>query len=171
LLRRAAIHGRRQQSVLQQPPGAARRFAPAALLATLALLAGAAGAADPTRAHRADGYTVHFNALPSTALSAEVARAYGITRSGTRGFLNIAVLRDDAGTGTPVPARIAARSRALTGQVGAIELRELRDQDAIYYVGEFRIRGEEQLRFELEVHPEGAARPIPVRFEHRFVGE
>lgn len=154
-------------------PPARRRIAVPGLLALLALLAVAGGAvaADPTRSHSADGYTVHYNALPSTALSAEVARAYGITRSGTRGFLNIAVLRDDAGTGTAVPARITARSRALTGQVGAIELRELRDQDAIYYVGEFRIRGEEQLRFELEVHPEGAARPIPVRFEHRFVGE
>ncbi|MBX3725387.1 MAG: DUF4426 domain-containing protein [Xanthomonadales bacterium] len=159
---------------MPSPSGSERSSArrPAALLAALLLLvaAGTGIAADPTRSLSADGYTVHFNALPTTALSAEVARSYGITRSGTRGFLNIAVLRDDDG-GTAVPASITARSRALTGQVGNIELRELRDQDAIYYVGEFRIRGEEQLRFELEVRPEGATRSIPVRFEHRFVGE
>lgn len=162
---------------MRSPSAAARRAArrpatvPAVLALALALAAGVAAAADPARSVSADGYTVHFNALPTTALSPEVARGYGIARSGTRGFLNVAVLRDAAGGGTAVPARIAASTRALTGQTTAIDLRELRDQDAIYYIGEFRIRGEELLRFELEVLPEGAARAIPVRFEHRFVGE
>lgn len=159
----------RSPSLPERPT--ARRTAAVSAAFVLLLAAAGASAADPTRSLSADGHTIHFNALPTTALSAEVARSYGIVRSGTRGFVNIAVLRDDETGGTPVPASIVARSRALTGQVSVIELRELRDQDAIYYVGEFRIRGEEQLRFDLEVRPEGARRAIPVRFEHRFVGE
>ena len=35
---------------------------------------------------------------------------------------------------------------------------------------EFATRGEDTLRFELQVTPEGAAGPIPVRFEQAFPG-
>lgn len=115
-------------------------------------------------------YTIHYNAIPSTVLGADIARRYDLVRSSTRGLLNIAVLRQagaDADA-VAVPARIRAVSQSLLGQRDTIELRELRDQEAIYYVGQFRIRGEERLRFELEVTPEGADRAIPVRFEHSF---
>ncbi len=117
-------------------------------------------------------YTVHYNAIPSTALGADIARRYELTRSATRGLLNIAVLRQTGDDGEPiaVPARVTASARSLIGQVQHIELRELRDQDAIYYIGQFRIRGEERLRFELEVQPEGSDGSIPVRFDHAFDG-
>lgn len=141
------------------------------LFALLALML--APSVHAERAHTAGEYTVHYNAIPTTALDPEVARGYGITRSGTRALLNIAVLRRPAGDSEPhaVSARVIAHVRSLTGQRNPIELRELRDQDAIYYIGEFRIRGEENLRFELEVTPDGASRSIPVRFEHVFIGE
>lgn len=125
------------------------------------------------RSHSEGGYTVHYNAIPTTALDAGVARGYGITRSGSRALLNIAVLRKgvDNAEAQAVSAQVVAHVRSLTGQRNPIELRELRDQDAIYYIGEFRIRGEENLRFDLEVTPDGTTRPIRVRFEHFFVGE
>lgn len=140
-------------------------FAPLALIATQPALA--------ERAHTAGEFTVHYNAIPTTALDPGVASNYGITRSGTRALINIAVLRQASGDAEPhaVSARVVAHVRNLTGQRNPIDLREIRDQDAIYYIGEFRIRGEENLRFELEVTPDGSARAIPVRFEHFFIGE
>lgn len=133
-------------------------------------LAAAASAVDGQRAERAGAYTVHYNAIPTTALGAEIARGYGFTRSGNRGLINIAVLHqpDPAVPGTGVPARIEASVRNLAGQRVAIALREVRDTDAIYYIGEFAIRGSDQLRFELAVTPEGSNRPIAVRFEQAF---
>ncbi|MCK9489704.1 MAG: DUF4426 domain-containing protein [Xanthomonadales bacterium] len=142
------------------------------LLAMPALLI--AAGADGERAHRQGNYTIHYNAIPSTALSADVARQYDIVRSAGRGLLNIAVLRDDGdgddGTATAVTAAIQAWSHSLVGQRNAITLREIREQDAIYYIGQFRIRGEEHLRFELQVRPDGARQSIPVRFENHFIG-
>jgi hypothetical protein len=150
------------------------------MLLAFLLLTLAAGAARAERAHVHGEYTVHYNAVPTTVLSPDVTRHYGITRSGGRGLINIAVLRDASGAGDStatdaqpqaVRARVVAHVRALTGQRNPVELREIVEQDAIYYIGDFRVRGEELLRFELEVTPEGARRPIPVRFEQAFVGD
>ena len=118
-------------------------------------------------------FTVHYNAIPTTALNADIAKRYGITRSGGRALLNISVLRLTSGGTEPraVPAHVKAFSHALTGQRSEIPLREIRDQDAIYYIGDFRIRGEEHLRFELEATPDGSERAIPVRFEQTFIGD
>lgn len=147
------------------------------ILALLAAMASAwlflPGDARAERAHVEGEYTVHYNAIPTTLLSADVARHYRITRSAGRGLINIAVLQHDDGAAQPraVNARVAAYVRSLIGQRNAIELQEIVDQDAIYYIGDFRVRGEELLRFEVEVTPAGARRPILVRFEQPFVGD
>jgi hypothetical protein len=148
--------------------GIAARYA-LALLAT----AGPISPALAERSETAGEFTVHYNAIPTTALSPDVARSYGITRSGGRGFINIAVVRQRDGEALPsaVAARVTAFVRPLTGQRNPIELREIREQDAIYYIGDFRVRGEELLRFDVDVVPEGATRPIPVRFDQPFVGD
>lgn len=137
--------------------------------AACVLLVATSAAVFAERSQRSGDYTVHYNALPTTALNVDVARNYGIVRSSTRGFLNIAIVRGPGdGTDTPVPATVTASIRSLIGQNQPIALREVRDQDAIYYLGEFTIRGEEQLRFHLDVTPEGATTAIPVRFEQKF---
>ena len=38
-------------------------------------------------------YEIHYNALTTDQLSPEVAKAYGIVRSGSRAMLNVSVLR------------------------------------------------------------------------------
>ena len=45
---------------------------------------------------------VHFNALPSTELTAEIARQYGITRSANRALLNVSVRRGEPGADVAV---------------------------------------------------------------------
>lgn len=142
-------------------------------IALAALLTSLASSARAERSTTVGEFTVHYNAIPTTALNADVARHYGITRSGGRALLNIAVLRQapDGTEARAVPARVKAFTHALTGQRSEILLREIRDQDAIYYIGDFRIRGEEHLRFELEATPDGTERTIPARFEHTFTGD
>lgn len=141
------------------------------LMAVLALPA-LAIAQQGQRAHNDGDYSIHYNALPTTALAADVAGAYGIVRSSSRGLVNVAVLRRRPGQDEPVAvaATVTGSVRNLLGQQNPLPMREVREQDAIYYLGEFRIRGEERLRFDLQVTPEGAGRAIPVRFEHDFIG-
>jgi len=118
---------------------------------------------------RQAGYTIHHNALPTATLSPEIAGNYQIIRSKYRGMLNVSVIRDIAGTiGQPVTACINTQAANLTGQIRTIELREIREGDAVCYIGLFPIVHRETLRFTLEVTPEGQKRPIKASLSQQF---
>lgn len=117
-------------------------------------------------------YRVHYNTLNTSLLPPEVARAYGIRRAGNRALLNIAVLREPGSDGElaeSVTAKVSARVINLTGQRRDIELREIEDEDAIYYVGTFRIHDEETLTFTLNVKPDASEEPArEITFRKQF---
>ncbi len=114
-------------------------------------------------------YVVHFNALNTSYLPPSVTREYGLKRSKNRGMINIAVLRKVMGTtGEPVTAEITASATNLAGQKRDIELREVREGNAIYYIGEFPIAHEETLRFTIRVKPDGKLEAHEVKFSHQF---
>lgn len=114
-------------------------------------------------------HVVHFNAQSTTMLPAEVARAYGITRSERRAMLNIAVIHKDAqGSGTPVAAEVDVSAINLLNQAKNIRMRELREDEAIYYIGEFNVSDEETLNFTITVRPEGSAAPHEITFSQQF---
>ena len=122
------------------------------LLLSCALVSSAALAEEQTFGD----YTVHYQAVNSTFLSPEIAEQYDIVRSERRAFLNIAVLRnEDDGSTTPVTATLNGSKHNLLQQAEAIEFRQIREGEAIYYIGQFNFSDREVLRFTLEVHPEG----------------
>lgn len=131
------------------------------LAAILLLLAGAAQAENSIE--RGD-YVVHYNALPSTSISPEVARQYAITRSANRALLNIAVLR----RGKPVTAKLTGSATNLAGQRQELAVREVREGEAIYYLAEPGVANQDTLAFQIDVLPEGAQQPIPVVFRQEF---
>lgn len=129
----------------------------------------------PTRAQQAEDigdFRVHYNTLNTNLLPPDVASAYGIQRSGSRAMLNIAVLRKAGSADSldqPVRARVTASAVNLTGQRREIELREIEDQDAVYYIGTFRIHNEETLSFAVRVQPEGQSGPArEITFRQQF---
>ncbi|AKS43073.1 DUF4426 domain-containing protein [Wenzhouxiangella marina] len=114
-------------------------------------------------------YEVHYSTLNTSLLTPEVARAYGLERSGNRAMVNITVLtKTDDGLGTPTPASVQVESMNLLGQARTIDMREIRDQDAIYYIGTFRISNEENINFNVTVQPEGEAVPRTFSFRQMF---
>jgi len=118
------------------------------------------------------GYTIHYNAVPSVLLAPEVARSYGLTRSAQRAVLNIAVrTAGDAATAQAVSARVQAVAINTAGQRQELRMREVREQDAIYAIGELRIEDGETYRFEVDVVPEGESRVIPLRFSQQLFGQ
>lgn len=140
------------------------------LTAGLLLVAGLAfaGAASAEISKKFGDYEVHYNALTTADLAPEVAKTYGIQRSRNRGMLTVAVLKRNAlGVTQPVPAKIEARAVNLTAQMTPIEMREIKEQAAVYYIGDFPL-ATEVLRFEIRVMPEGAAGPHQFGFERRF---
>jgi len=117
-------------------------------------------------------YVVHFNALNTTSLPPSVTREYGIKRSKNRGMVNIAVLRKTLGTaGEPVAATLITKATNLTGQKRSINLREVREGTAIYYIGDFPITHEETLRFKVSVKPKGQTETYEVKFKQQFFTE
>lgn len=114
-------------------------------------------------------YIVHFNAQSTTMLPAQVARAFGIQRSENRAMLNVAVLRQTSGVDdTPVAANVRIAASNLLGQVKDVRVRELREGEAIYYIGEVTVANEEIIKFDIAVQPEGLARPYEFSFKQQF---
>lgn len=118
---------------------------------------------------RTGGYTIHHNAITTDSLPVQVATAYGIQRSKSRALLNVSVIRDEPGTmGTPVHAQIRAVAKTLFGQVRPIELREVVEDKAIYYIADFPVAHREMLRFEFEVLPADGRYPLRAGMNQEF---
>lgn len=126
-------------------------------------------AAQAEQSISAGDYAVHYSAVSAASITPEVARQYGITRSASRGLLNIAVRRKQAdGQTQAVAATVTAAATNLAGQRQQLQMREVREGEAIYYLGEPRVEEAASLNFEIEVQPSGSAQPISLRFSQDF---
>jgi hypothetical protein len=47
-------------------------------------------------------------------------------------------------------------------------MRQIEEQDAVYYIGETPVANRETLIFDITVTPEGASNPSEVRFKREF---
>lgn len=149
-----------------------------ALLASLVLLGGcnqvSQSPARPAQEvsesfHDFGNYEIHFNALRTDALTADIARSYGIQRSTNRVMLNVAVLHKEADQASrkPVEANVQVDAYNLNGQLKNLEMRRVAEGEAIYYIGEVSISGVEILVFDISVTPPGEA-PLKVKLKREF---
>ena len=114
-------------------------------------------------------YVIHYNAMATDFLPPEIARQYRITRSRNRGMINLTVLKKSLGSpGQPVHARVEVAAQNLTGQSRRIATREIRDGNAIYYIGEFGVANEETLKFSVRARPQGSQEEVNVEFSQDF---
>lgn len=144
------------------------RYLLAALVLTLAV-APTLSFADAEHMTSVDGYEIYYNALTADTLLPEVAKQYGLQRSKTRGLLNVSVRKPEKGTlGTAVPATIDAGTLTLTGHPLPIGMREIKEGDAIYYIGDFPIKHQESVTFALDVRPQGAGKSYKIKFVQQF---
>jgi len=99
---------------------------------------------------------VHYNALTTDELQPEVARAYKIERSKTRGIVTMSILKKNkVGMPTPIPAKITIYVTNMTQQLANIEMREIKEGSAIYYIGEFRVAPPDTLKFTATIEAAG----------------
>ncbi|HET6604259.1 MAG TPA: DUF4426 domain-containing protein [Xanthomonadaceae bacterium] len=142
---------------------------PCLLIAFCVLGAGAAAQAPaPSNRIEAGDHVVYYNALPTTWLTPEVARRYGVRRSANRVLLNIAVhRRRDDGLTEAVTAEVTGTATNLVGQRSVLELREVREGAAVYYLAEIGFDGRETLRFDVQARAHGGP-PVQVRFSQSF---
>ena len=129
----------------------------------------------PVWAERSDSfgdYQIHYNALTTDLIGPSVARAYNIIRSKDLALVNIAVLRRVLGTPLqPVRATVKVEAVNLNSQLRTMEIRELNDAGAIYYIGEIPVSHKETLIFKLEVTPESEEATYTTTFKQAFYTE
>lgn len=99
-------------------------------------------------------YTVHYIAVNSSFINPEIAERYGIVRAPRNAFLNISVIKNTGGTGTPVAALLSGEKANFIGQNTNLDFIEINEGDAIYYIGQFEFSNAENLRFNLQIQPE-----------------
>ena len=116
-------------------------------------------------------YVIHFNAINTGILQPEVANHYKITRSKNRALLNISIRKKGSEStmqDSAVVATVSATATNLNKQLQSISLREIKDGDAIYYIGIFNINEAETLDFDIKVTPEHKGHAHPIKFRQAF---
>ena len=116
------------------------------------------------------GYEVHYNALSTNFLTPEVSKHYQIGRSKTKGFVNIAVLKQvDGKVSEPVEAEIIIKVENFYGQNKDVKLRKVSENDgAIYYIGVFPVSNREVVKFKAQVKPQNSDALINIKFDQEF---
>jgi hypothetical protein len=137
------------------------------LLATLCLCSVAA-LAHAEISQKFGTLEIHYNALTTDELQPDVARTYKIERSKTRGLVTLSVLRKNkVGALTPVPAKLSMYVTNLTQQLANIDMREIKEGTAIYYLGEFRVAPPDTLKFTATVEVAGEPKH-ELTFDQKF---
>jgi hypothetical protein len=117
-------------------------------------------------------YVLYFNALNTDQLSPDIAREYGIVRSKSRAMLNVSIHRKlENGQTEAVTGAVSASAINLNGQLKTMTLREIREDAAIYYIGELAITDGEVLIYTIDATPSNDPSRFTVRFKKQFFVE
>lgn len=112
-------------------------------------------------------YKLHYMAMVTYELPPQVAEVYGITRSRKQGIVVLNLQHVDQPQ-VSVASKVSGRIRNLIGQERLDELREVREQDAIYWIATFDFSHLETMRFDFQVDPDGPHPAFPVHFSQQF---
>lgn len=137
-------------------------------------VAPAAPASEPATSTSKDfgAYVLHFNAIRTDVLTPEIARNYNIARSANRALVNISMVKKVEGTpGVPVAGTVNAQAVNLNGQFKDLSLREIREGDAIYYIGDVLVANDETLMITVDATPAEAPSRMSVRFQREFLSQ
>ncbi len=116
-------------------------------------------------------YLIHYNAITTDNLSADVAREYGILRSSSQAMLNVVILKKVEGApDMPVTGAVAASATNLTGQLKNITMREIREDDdaGIYYIGLIPVTNAETLIYTIDVTPINETSRFSAQYKQTF---
>ena len=117
-------------------------------------------------------YVVYFNAINTDQLTSEIAKQYGIVRSKSQAMLNVSIHKKIPGGGTEaVTGAVTASAVNLNAQLKSMTLREIREDKAIYYIGELPITDGEVLIYTIDVTPGNDPSRFTLRFKKQFYVE
>jgi hypothetical protein len=114
-------------------------------------------------------YRIHYSAFKSDMISPEVAKAHDLTRSRYRAVINITVQkRADNGGYVARHAKVEGTARDIYSKVLKLEMKEVTEGQAIYYLSEFPFTDRQRLDFEINVIPQGERSTKKISFSQQF---
>ncbi len=146
-----------------------RALIPAFILGLLILCAQSVTA---QQSQRFGPYELHYSVVNTTFLEPKVAAAYGLTRGRDYAILNLA-LREHLADGSSAARTMQLKGSTwdLTGRVTELEFQEVRENPAIYYLGQFQFFDEEYRHFEVYFRPEGTSETLTFKIKHQMYRE
>lgn len=70
--------------------------------------------------------------------------------------------------GSPVKAGVTATATNLSNQLRELDVRELNEHGAIYYIAETTVNNQETLKYELSITPAGESEAYSFTFQQQF---
>lgn len=111
---------------------------------------------------------IHYNTVTTDFFDPNIAKLYGIKRSKNRALLTVTVLKKHMGLASlPVKADIQATAVNLSNQITDLNMREITDGGAIYYIAEFPVSNKETFDFTLNIKTENGHSET-VKFRNQF---
>lgn len=121
---------------------------------------------------RVGDYIIYYNAFNSSFLQPSVARAYKIPRSSLTGVLNVSVHKDNPDhSSSALTANVQGRSKNSLSQYKDLAFREIKEDDSIYYLADFRFRNKENLNLQVTIRLPGEKKPITLNLDQKFYGD
>lgn len=90
---------------------------------------------------------VHYSVFNSSFLQPDTAAASGLVRSKTEGVISVAVISN----GKPLAAQVTGEVKNLLGQLTPLSFKQIKEQDASYYLAQFPLEVREILTFTINV--------------------
>jgi len=114
-------------------------------------------------------YEVHYIAFTSSELDKDVAKSYGIPRSGSLGYMSISVLKTGISE-MPVAwnATLEGTMSNLLGQTRELEFTRIQETGALYFHSTFDFYDQDMYRFHIKVKPDGQKREFDLKFSQKF---
>jgi hypothetical protein len=114
-------------------------------------------------------YRIHYSAFKSDMIAPEIAKAHGLTRSRYRAVVNITVQKKaEDGSYQAVHAKVDGTARDIYSKVSRLEMEEVSEGKAIYYLAELPFTDEQRLNFEIRVIPQGEKVARQISFSQQF---
>ena len=119
-----------------------------ALILSIACMASVAHA---EQKQQVGNFDIHYMALNSTFITPEIAKTYGIERSGYNGLVNITVLNTNQEGNPAVAVEISGIANNLIDARMTLDFKEIREGDAIYYIAEVPFRDDQDVNFDIAI--------------------
>jgi hypothetical protein len=134
---------------------------------TLAIVLACPGRASAAEVAKNGDLEMHSVAVPSTELTSDAAKDYNITPGAGRGLLTVTLIRKGRnGKAESVPGQVYAGAVTQDNKLFTIPIREVRQADGVYYLGEYRVTVPDKLRFLVNANVLG--KPLKAEFTRAF---